>query len=192
MPRSSNTVLALAAGAAACLLVAVPALSGSLLRIPFAAWVDTTGGRKNDTWKISMLGIQQQDIADRGIGFGNRDAGFVFHRNGFHQARLPIQALMQFPHHLHVHPVHIRRDMHNTGPHCIDHTHDLIHIYGHGQGYRSSLRRQRCDDLARLLESQFCRDLIILTGHKTNMIHTYFNCLHGSLRVAKSIDLNNH
>lgn len=27
-------------------LVAAPALSGSLLRIPFAAWVDTTGGRK--------------------------------------------------------------------------------------------------------------------------------------------------
>ncbi len=27
-------------------LVAVPALSGSLLRIPFAAWVDSTGGRK--------------------------------------------------------------------------------------------------------------------------------------------------
>jgi NNP family nitrate/nitrite transporter-like MFS transporter len=28
------------------ILVAVPALSGSLLRIPFSAWVDTTGGRK--------------------------------------------------------------------------------------------------------------------------------------------------
>jgi len=28
------------------LLVAIPALSGSLLRIPFSAWVDTTGGRK--------------------------------------------------------------------------------------------------------------------------------------------------
>lgn len=28
------------------LLVAVPALSGSLLRIPFSAWVDTTGGRR--------------------------------------------------------------------------------------------------------------------------------------------------
>ncbi len=28
------------------LLVAVPSLSGSLLRIPFGAWVDTTGGRK--------------------------------------------------------------------------------------------------------------------------------------------------
>lgn len=27
-------------------LVAMPALSGSLLRIPFAAWVDTTGGRR--------------------------------------------------------------------------------------------------------------------------------------------------
>ncbi len=27
-------------------LVAVPALSGSLLRIPFSAWVDTTGGKK--------------------------------------------------------------------------------------------------------------------------------------------------
>jgi len=28
------------------LLVAIPCLSGSLLRIPFSAWVDTTGGRK--------------------------------------------------------------------------------------------------------------------------------------------------
>lgn len=28
------------------LLVAIPALTGSLLRIPFSAWVDTTGGRK--------------------------------------------------------------------------------------------------------------------------------------------------
>jgi len=28
------------------LLVAAPSLSGSLLRIPFAAWVDTTGGKK--------------------------------------------------------------------------------------------------------------------------------------------------
>jgi len=28
------------------LLVAMPSLSGSLLRIPFAAWVDTTGGRR--------------------------------------------------------------------------------------------------------------------------------------------------
>lgn len=28
------------------LLVAIPSLTGSLLRIPFAAWVDTTGGRK--------------------------------------------------------------------------------------------------------------------------------------------------
>ena len=27
-------------------LVAIPSLSGSLLRIPFSAWVDTTGGRK--------------------------------------------------------------------------------------------------------------------------------------------------
>ena len=27
-------------------LVAMPSLSGSLLRIPFAAWVDTVGGRK--------------------------------------------------------------------------------------------------------------------------------------------------
>ncbi|MGA7614248.1 MAG: MFS transporter [Thermoanaerobaculia bacterium] len=31
---------------AAGFLIAMPALSGSLLRIPFSAWVDTTGGRK--------------------------------------------------------------------------------------------------------------------------------------------------
>jgi len=35
-------------------LVAVPSLSGSLLRIPFAAWVDTTGGRKPFLWLLSF------------------------------------------------------------------------------------------------------------------------------------------
>jgi len=35
-------------------LVAAPALSGSLLRIPFAAWVDTCGGRKPFLWLLSL------------------------------------------------------------------------------------------------------------------------------------------
>ena len=35
-------------------LVAVPALSGSLLRIPFSAWVDTSGGRKPFLWLLSL------------------------------------------------------------------------------------------------------------------------------------------
>ncbi|NOY13285.1 MAG: MFS transporter [Deltaproteobacteria bacterium] len=41
------------------LLVAAPALSGSLLRIPFAAWVDTTGGRKPFLvlMMLSLLGM---------------------------------------------------------------------------------------------------------------------------------------
>lgn len=41
------------------LLVAAPALSGSLLRIPFAAWVDTTGGRKPflTLMVLSILGM---------------------------------------------------------------------------------------------------------------------------------------
>ncbi len=41
------------------LLVAMPALSGSLLRIPFSAWVDTTGGRKPFLilMVISVLGL---------------------------------------------------------------------------------------------------------------------------------------
>jgi NNP family nitrate/nitrite transporter-like MFS transporter len=40
-------------------LVAAPALSGSLLRIPFAAWVDTTGGRKPFLWllNLSLVGM---------------------------------------------------------------------------------------------------------------------------------------
>ncbi len=41
-------------GAQLGFLVAMPALSGSLLRIPFSAWVDTTGGRK--PFKI-LLGL---------------------------------------------------------------------------------------------------------------------------------------
>ncbi len=35
-------------------LVAVPALSGSVLRIPFSAWVDTTGGRKPFLWLLGL------------------------------------------------------------------------------------------------------------------------------------------
>lgn len=35
-------------------LVAVPSLSGSLLRIPFSAWVDTSGGRKPFLWLLNL------------------------------------------------------------------------------------------------------------------------------------------
>jgi NNP family nitrate/nitrite transporter-like MFS transporter len=35
-------------------LVATPSLSGSLLRIPFSAWVDTSGGRKPFIWLLSL------------------------------------------------------------------------------------------------------------------------------------------
>ena len=35
-------------------LVAMPSLSGSLLRIPFSAWVDTSGGRKPFLWLLSL------------------------------------------------------------------------------------------------------------------------------------------
>lgn len=41
-------------------LVAVPALTGSLLRIPFSAWVDTTGGRKPF---LVLLGISVAGMA---------------------------------------------------------------------------------------------------------------------------------
>src|ERR1035437_5068834 len=40
-----QAVMHLSPLAVAC-LVAIPSLTGGLLRIPFAAWVDTTGGRK--------------------------------------------------------------------------------------------------------------------------------------------------
>jgi NNP family nitrate/nitrite transporter-like MFS transporter len=41
------------------LLVAIPSLSGSLLRIPFGAWVDTTGGKKPFTilMLLSVVGL---------------------------------------------------------------------------------------------------------------------------------------
>jgi NNP family nitrate/nitrite transporter-like MFS transporter len=35
-------------------LVATPSLSGSLLRVPFSAWVDTSGGRKPFLWLLSL------------------------------------------------------------------------------------------------------------------------------------------
>lgn len=41
-------------------LVAIPALTGSLLRIPFSAWVDTTGGRKPF---LTLLGLSLVGMA---------------------------------------------------------------------------------------------------------------------------------
>ncbi|HJX12633.1 MAG TPA: MFS transporter [Dehalococcoidales bacterium] len=39
------------------LLVAMPMLSGSLARIPFGAWVDTTGGKKPFLWLLSISAV---------------------------------------------------------------------------------------------------------------------------------------
>ena len=44
-------------------LVAVPSLSGSLLRIPFSAWVDTTGGRKPFLWLLSLAVVGMAGLA---------------------------------------------------------------------------------------------------------------------------------
>lgn len=44
-------------------LVAAPSLSGSLLRIPFSAWVDTTGGRKPFLWLLSLSLIGMVGLA---------------------------------------------------------------------------------------------------------------------------------
>lgn len=44
-------------------LVAVPSLSGSLLRIPFSAWVDTTGGRKPFLWLLSLAVVGMIGLA---------------------------------------------------------------------------------------------------------------------------------
>lgn len=51
-------VMRLSPLAVAC-LVATPSLTGALLRIPFAAWVDTTGGRKPflALFTLSILGL---------------------------------------------------------------------------------------------------------------------------------------
>ena len=48
-------------------LVAVPALSGSLLRIPFSAWVDTSGGRKPFLWllNLSLVGMVGLTLVSR-------------------------------------------------------------------------------------------------------------------------------
>src|SRR5579885_3087360 len=43
-------------------LVAMPSLSGSLLRIPFSAWVDTTGGGKPF---LVLLGLSGAGMAGR-------------------------------------------------------------------------------------------------------------------------------
>ncbi|MCL5942952.1 MAG: MFS transporter [Actinobacteria bacterium] len=59
------------------LLVAVPSLSGSLLRIPFSAWVDTTGGRKPFLilLGLSALGMTGLFLVVRLLYPGRLDAG---------------------------------------------------------------------------------------------------------------------
>ena len=53
-------------------LVAMPSLSGSLLRIPFAAWVDTAGGRKPF---LTLLGMTRGFIGPRLAGLGKQRRG---------------------------------------------------------------------------------------------------------------------
>lgn len=48
---------------AVAVLVAMPALSGSLLRIPFSAWVDTTGGRKPFLVLLGLSAIGMAGVA---------------------------------------------------------------------------------------------------------------------------------
>ena len=48
---------------AVAILVAMPALSGSLLRIPFSAWVDTTGGRKPFLVLLGLSAIGMAGVA---------------------------------------------------------------------------------------------------------------------------------
>src|SRR5262249_62335928 len=48
-------------------LVAMPSLSGSLLRIPFSAWVDTTGGRK-PFLVLLMLSVIRMAGPPSGVG----------------------------------------------------------------------------------------------------------------------------
>ncbi|AHF97266.1 MFS transporter [Desulfurella acetivorans A63] len=59
------------------LLVAMPALSGSLLRIPFSAWVDTTGGRKPFLilMLIAIIGLLGLSIVIYMVMFNNLRSG---------------------------------------------------------------------------------------------------------------------
>lgn len=61
-------------GPQAALLISIPNLTGSLLRIPFSAWVDTTGGKKPFTilLVVSTIGLAGVSIV-MGASFGNAD-----------------------------------------------------------------------------------------------------------------------
>ncbi len=62
-------------------LVAMPSLSGSLLRIPFAAWVDTAGGRKPF---LTLLGISIAGMLALTVLI------FLLYPQGFTPALLPL------------------------------------------------------------------------------------------------------
>jgi MFS transporter, NNP family, nitrate/nitrite transporter len=66
-------------------LVAMPALSGSLLRIPFAAWVDTVGGRKPF---LVLLGLSIAGMA------GLTSLLFVFYPGQLSPAHAPLIFLL--------------------------------------------------------------------------------------------------
>jgi len=66
-------------------LVAMPSLSGSLLRIPFAAWVDTAGGRKPF---LTLLGISIAGM------LGLTLLIFFLYPNGFTPSLVPLLFLL--------------------------------------------------------------------------------------------------
>lgn len=63
------------------LLVAMPSLSGSLLRIPFSAWVDTSGGRKPF---LTLLGLSILGMAGLTLFI------FRYYPDGLQQSHYPL------------------------------------------------------------------------------------------------------
>jgi NNP family nitrate/nitrite transporter-like MFS transporter len=69
-------------------LIAMPALSGSLLRIPFSAWVDSTGGRKPF---LVLLALSVLGMAGVAFIVATRDASQL--TPGYYPALLALGAL---------------------------------------------------------------------------------------------------
>lgn len=69
-------------------LVSMPALSGSLLRIPFSAWVDTTGGRKPF---LVLLALSVAGLAGVSFIVSTRDAAQL--TPGYYPVLLALGAL---------------------------------------------------------------------------------------------------
>jgi hypothetical protein len=138
------------------------------------------------------LGVQEQEIAERGIIQGQAQAFFPADRDGFHQLDLGGQAVAQAIHGLQSNLLRVAGDMDDIRLYRLRHTQDFIYVRCHGQSQAAGGLGQAGCHLVRLGEAQLAVYQAVVAGHEANVIDAQLGSLEGFGYLGKGVNLDQH